>query len=147
LECIEKIVWPSTLTKSDPLNASVARYRTSVRNITTATAAAAVATTITWVWFFGFLDDSGQIYSNGFAWLSVVRTQNVLETATSLLIKYGATAVNAAIGGIVVVIESSRQARVRGHIGEVTAQRDRLVRCRHRRVGNGHAYRFSSKRW
>jgi hypothetical protein len=110
LECVEKIVWPSTLTKFDALSASVGRYRTSARNITIATAAAAATTTttITWVWFFGFLDDSGQIYWNGFAWFSVARTQSVLETATSSLIKYGATAVNANIGGIVVVIESSR---------------------------------------
>jgi hypothetical protein len=105
LECVEKIVWPFALTEFDALNASVSRYRTSTRHITTAATAAAATTT--WVWFFGFLDDSGQIYRNGFAWSSVARTQNVLETATSSLTEYGAAAVNATIGGIVVVIESS----------------------------------------
>jgi hypothetical protein len=104
LKCVEKIVWPSTLTKFDTLNASVGRCRTSARNITTATTAAPATTT--WVWFFGFLDNSGQIYRNGFAWFSVARTQNVIETATSSLIEY-ATTVNATIGGIAVVIESS----------------------------------------
>jgi hypothetical protein len=106
LECVEKIVWPSALTKFDTLNASVGRHRTSTRHITT-TATATTTTTTTWVCFFGFLDDSGQIYRNGFAWFSVARTQDVLETATSSLIDYGAAAVNATIGGIIIVIESS----------------------------------------
>jgi hypothetical protein len=106
LECVEKIVWPFALTKFDAL-ASVGRYRTSARHITTAATATATAATTTWVCFFGFLDDSGQIYRNGFAWSSVARTQNVLETASSSLIEYGAAAVKDIIGGIVVVIESS----------------------------------------
>lgn len=105
MECVEKIVWPFGLTKFDALNASVGQYRVSTRHIATpATAAAAT----TWVWFFGLLDDSGQIYRNGFAWFSVARTQNVLETPTSSLIECGAAPINAPIGGIVVVIESSR---------------------------------------
>jgi len=98
MKCVEKIVWPFGLTKFDAV-ASAGRYRTSTRHITTAT------TSTTRDCFFGFLDDSGQIY--GFAWSSVARTQNVLETATSSLIEYGAAAVNATIVGIVVVIEGS----------------------------------------
>jgi hypothetical protein len=110
LEWVEKIVWPSTLTKvDDALDASVGRYRTSTRHITTAASATATSTTTTWVCFFGFLDDSGQIYRNGFAWSSVARTQNALETTTSSLVEYRAVDVKATIGGIVVVIENSRR--------------------------------------
>jgi hypothetical protein len=95
LECVQKIVWPFTLTKFDALNASL----TSTRHITTGAT--------TWIWFFGFLDDSGQIYRNGFAWSSVARTQNILETATPSLIEYVTRAIKATISAIVFVIACS----------------------------------------
>jgi len=103
LKCVKKIVGPFALTKFDALNPPVGRSCTSTRHITTAV----TTTTTTWVCFFGFLDDSGQIYRYGFARFSVARTRNVLETTTSSLIEYGVGAVNATIGGIVVVVESS----------------------------------------
>lgn len=103
MEHVQEIVWPFSLTKFDALNASVGWYRTPTCHITST----ATTTTTAWVWFFGLLDDPGQIYRNGFAWFSVARTQNVLKTATFSLIEYGAAAVNVTIGSIVVVIESS----------------------------------------
>jgi hypothetical protein len=100
LERLEKIVWPFALTKFNALNSSVYRYCTPSRHI-------AAATTTTWVWFFGFLDDSRQIYGNGFAWFSLAGTHSVLETATSSLTEYGA-AITATTGGIIVIAASSR---------------------------------------
>jgi hypothetical protein len=109
LECVEKIVWPFSLAKFDTLNASIHWHRTPGRHITTA------VTTSTWIWFFGFLDDSQQIYGNGFAWFSLAGTHNVFETATSSLIECGAATITSITSSVVVVViasnhRSSRQA-------------------------------------
>jgi hypothetical protein len=102
LECIEKIVWPLPLTKFDKLNASVHRYRTPGRHSITA-----AVTTTTWVRFFRFLNNSQQIYRNGFTWFSLARPQNILETATSSLVEYGVAAVTTTTSSIVIVVASS----------------------------------------
>jgi hypothetical protein len=128
LECVEKIIWPFALTEFDALNTSVHRYWTP-RHIITAAAT-------TWVWFFGFLDNSQQIYRNSFAWFSLARTHNVLETATSSLIEYGAAAITTTAGDIVVVIaassrhRSSRHARFRTRHARPLRKHKRRRLCR-----------------